>query len=142
VLVEGTGASHAEHVDLVDATVWVQADVELARERGLARDVAEGVNGDRAQATAFWDEWMAAELPFLERQQPWRRASVVVHGTPAAPLADGLVEIAAPPTRSTGPRRTPGRLAHPPQQQSRDDMVTQSEENLRTSSAAVRCIGH
>ena len=97
VLVEGTGASHAEHADLVDATVWVQADVELARERGLARDVAEGVNGDRAQATAFWDEWMAAELPFLERQQPWRRASVVVHGTPAAPLADGLVEIAAPP---------------------------------------------
>ena len=100
VLVEGTGASHAEHGELVDATVWVQADVVLARERGIARDVAEGVNGDAAQAVAFWDEWMAAEVPFLEQQQPWRRASVVVHGTPATPLEDELVEIAAPPARS------------------------------------------
>jgi hypothetical protein len=97
VIVEGTGASHAEHADLVDATVWVQADVELARERGLARDVAEGVDGDEAQAVAFWDEWMSAELPFLERQQPWRRSVVVVHGAPATPLDEGLVEIAPPP---------------------------------------------
>jgi uridine kinase len=97
VLVEGTGASHAEHGGLVDATVWVQADVVLAERRGIARDVAQGVNGDEAQATAFWHEWMRAELPFLARQQPWRRACVVVNGSPEAALDDGVVEISPPP---------------------------------------------
>ena len=98
VLVEGTGASHREHADLVDATVWVRADFAEAERRGIARDVAEGVNGDPDQATAFWHEWMTAELSFLDRQRPWRRACVVVNGTPRGHLDAGSVEIASPPT--------------------------------------------
>lgn len=98
LVVEGTGASHREHADLIDATVWVQADFARAEERGIARDVAQGVNGDWAEATAFWHDWMAAELAFFDRQRPWERACVVVNGTPTTPLAPGLVEIATPVT--------------------------------------------
>ena len=72
VVVKGTGASQREHADLVDATVWVRADFAEAERRGIARDVAGGVNGDPYQATAFWHEWMTAELSFLDRQRPWR----------------------------------------------------------------------
>jgi hypothetical protein len=97
VIVEGTGASQSEHAHLIDATVWVQADVTEAERRGIARDVAEGVNGDLQQATAFWHDWQRAELGFLAAQQPWRRACVVVNGTPAAAPADDHVVIAAPP---------------------------------------------
>nr|WP_297429334.1 hypothetical protein [uncultured Actinotalea sp.] len=97
VVVEGVGASHAEHADLVDATVWVQADHHLAEERGIARDVAHGVNGDVAEATAFWHDWMRAELAFLARQRPWERACVVVDGTPTTPPPAGSVVIAPPP---------------------------------------------
>lgn len=82
VLVEGTGASQREHAGLIDATVWVQADFDEAERRALARDIAEGVNGDPEQAAAFWQWWMTEELPFFERQRPWERACILVNGTP------------------------------------------------------------
>ena len=97
VFVEGTGASQREHAELVDATVWVQADVIEAERRGIARDVAEGVNGDPDEAAAFWHQWMGEEVPFLDRQRPWQRACVVVHGTPEGQLDTDHVEVAAPP---------------------------------------------
>ena len=75
----------------------MQADAVEAERRGIARDVASGVNGDLEQATAFWHEWMAAELPFLAAQRPWERAHLLVNGTPQlAPSADE-VEVAPRP---------------------------------------------
>jgi uridine kinase len=96
VLVEGTGASHEEHADLIDTTVWVQADVTEAERRGLARDIASGVNGDAEHATAFWHDWMREEVAFLARQQPWRRADVVVNGTSGGSPDAEQVVIATP----------------------------------------------
>lgn len=96
VLVEGTGARQRGHAALIDASVWVQADLVEAERRGLARDTASGVNGDAEQAAAFWHHWMAAELPFLAAQRPWEDADLVVNGTPTAPLADDHVEAAGP----------------------------------------------
>jgi hypothetical protein len=77
VLLEGVGAARRELTHVLEAAIWVQSDTDLARLRGIARD------GGDAQAAAFWDEWMAAELPFLADQQPWERADFVVCGTPA-----------------------------------------------------------
>ena len=102
VVIEGTGASHREHAGLVDATVWVQVDVAEAERRGIARDVASGVNGGAEEATAFWHAWMAAELRFFEGQRTWERADVVVHGTPDRALGEDEVEIAAGPWSSVG----------------------------------------
>jgi putative protein kinase ArgK-like GTPase of G3E family len=96
VIVEGIGASQLQHADLVDATVWVQADFAQAEKRGIARDVALGVNGDAQQATAFWHDWMSHELTFFEEQEPWRRASVIANGSPGSVPADDQLEIAAP----------------------------------------------
>lgn len=92
VVIEGTGASHREHADLIDCTIWVQSDFAEAERRGIERDVAQGVNGDREAATAFWHEWMAHELRFFDRQRTWERADVVVTGTP--PIDIGRDEIA------------------------------------------------
>lgn len=94
VVIEGTGASHREHAELLDATVWVQADWTEAERRGIARDIESGVNGGPEEATAFWHAWMAEELRFFERQRTWERADVVVNGTPGRALADDEVEIA------------------------------------------------
>jgi len=76
LIVEGVGAARRELVPLVDAVLWVQSDDAIARERGIARD-----GGDEA-ATSFWDEWMAAEEPFLAHHRPWERADLIVNGTP------------------------------------------------------------
>ncbi len=81
VVVEGVGAGRRELAGLIDVLVWVQSDFAEAERRGIARDVASGVNGDAEATTAFWHEWMASEIPFLERDRPWERADFVVAGT-------------------------------------------------------------
>jgi hypothetical protein len=96
VIVEGTGASQRAHRDLVDATVWVQADVVEAERRGIARDIATGVNGSPAEAVAFWHAWMAEELAFLDRERPWCRADVIVSGTGSVDPDADLIGIAPP----------------------------------------------
>lgn len=82
VLVEGTGAAQREVADLLDAVVWVQADWTESERRGIERDVAEGVNGTREEATAFWHDWQSAEVPFFAEDRPWERADLAVCGTP------------------------------------------------------------
>ncbi|WP_432524531.1 hypothetical protein [Kineococcus sp. SYSU DK006] len=99
VLLEGVGAAQRELAPFLDAVVWVQSDAALAERRGIARDVAEGVNGDLERATAFWHEWAAEELRFLRDQRPWERADLVVAGTPVTPLAAGRLAVAPGPLR-------------------------------------------
>ncbi|WP_199224385.1 uridine kinase family protein [Serinibacter arcticus] len=86
VVVEGTGAALATRGGRADATIWVQVDAPEAERRGIARDVAEGANGDLAAATAFWHEWSAAERTFVDELRPWDLADVVVAGTPVLAL--------------------------------------------------------
>jgi hypothetical protein len=93
VLVEGVGASQRDLAQFVDASVWVQSDLDEAERRGIARDVASGVNGDEEQSRAFWAEWMSQELPFLAEDRPWERATLVVAGTPSIPLQSDEVAI-------------------------------------------------
>lgn len=80
LVVEGVGSSQRAMRELIDAAIWVQSDAAVARDLGIARDTASGVNGDHHQAIAFWDEWMAAEDPFLEREAPWSQAAAIVAG--------------------------------------------------------------
>jgi hypothetical protein len=79
VIVEGAGAARYELMDVVDAVVWVQADMAEAERRGIQRD------GGDAAAVSFWHLWMAEELPFMARQRPWTRANVIAAGTPGVP---------------------------------------------------------
>lgn len=75
VVVEGVGASRRSLTTLVDVSVWVQADRDEARRRGIERD------GGTPEAVAFWDEWMAQEEPFLAVDRPWERATAILCGT-------------------------------------------------------------
>ena len=94
VLVEGVGAGRRELTSWLDAVIWVQSDFDEAERRGIARDVASGVNGDRVQTTAFWHRWMDAEVPFLQEDRPWTRAVAIVAGTPMEPLRADEVMLA------------------------------------------------
>lgn len=97
VLVEGSGAGQRGLADLLDATIWVQADVVEAERRGIARDVEHGVNGDPDQTVAFWRGWMAEEFAFFDRDRPWTRACVVVDGTPPTGGEEDRVTVAPGP---------------------------------------------
>lgn len=99
VIIEGVGVGRASLASWFDGLMWVSADREQARERGIARDMAQ--DGGTRDTASFWAEFLAEEDPFLAREKPWRHASVIVDGTPARePGPDSLVVTFPTPVRS------------------------------------------
>jgi hypothetical protein len=93
LVVEGVGAARAAVAAQADLVVWVQSDRDVARRRGIARDVEYGRTPE--EAVEFWEGWMRSEEPFLAAEQPWTRAHLVVNGTPPIDgAADGRVWVA------------------------------------------------
>lgn len=80
VIVEGVGAGQTAMREHLDQIVWVQTDADFARQRGLARDLAE--RPDPAEAERFWDEWQTSEDPFQAAQRTWAVAGFVFSGEP------------------------------------------------------------
>ncbi|MFC0675922.1 uridine kinase family protein [Brachybacterium hainanense] len=91
LVIEGVGSGDRSCADLLDLLCWVQSDAQEARTRGIARDLASGVDGDEQETIAFWDEWGAAEAAHLAADRPWERADLVICGTPPEPAPDGMV---------------------------------------------------
>jgi hypothetical protein len=97
VWIEGTGIIRAEFAPWLDASIWVQGDLDEQERRLVARD------GDSAAQRRHVAAWLAEELPFMLREQPWRRASVVVAGTTELPHDPGTEIVIA-----VSPRPGPG----------------------------------
>jgi hypothetical protein len=93
VWVEGTGIIREEFVPWIDASIWVQGDLDEQEDRLVARD------GDSAEQQRHVADWLAEELPLLLREQPWRKATVVVAGTPVLACdPDTEIVVASPAT--------------------------------------------
>jgi hypothetical protein len=93
LVVEGSGVGRRALGRHVEALVWVQSDVELARRRGIARDIAKG----EEDPAAFWEEWQAEEVPLFARERPWERAVLVLAGTAVLPHDEAVEVVVAPP---------------------------------------------
>ena len=78
VIVEGIGSTQPAMRNHLDVRIWVQTDADVARERGLLRDLAE--RPDPAEAERFWNEWQVAEDEFQAKAQSWLVADFVVSG--------------------------------------------------------------
>ena len=78
VVVEGVGATQAAMRDALDLAIWVQTDADVAKERGLIRDLVE--RPDPIEAERFWNEWQAAEDEFQAAQASWLVADYRVRG--------------------------------------------------------------
>ncbi|MGM1065449.1 hypothetical protein [Saccharothrix sp. Mg75] len=91
VRVEGTGVVREELAPWVDASIRVQGDLDEQHRRLVARD------GDSDAQRRHVAAWSAEELPFLLREQPWRRATVVVAGTTALRHDPATEVVTAPP---------------------------------------------
>ncbi|MET9634233.1 hypothetical protein ABZX92_42945 [Lentzea sp. NPDC006480] len=75
VWIEGTGIIREELAPWIDASIWVQGDLDEQERRLMARD------GDSAEQQRHVTAWLAEELPFMLREQPWRKATFIVAGT-------------------------------------------------------------
>ncbi|MFD5828291.1 uridine kinase [Lentzea sp. NPDC060358] len=89
VWVEGTGVLRDALLPWIDASIWVQGDLDEQERRLVDRD------GDSADQRAHVAAWLAEELPHLLREQPWHKATVVVDGTSALPRDPGTEVVVA-----------------------------------------------
>ncbi|HEV2368386.1 MAG TPA: hypothetical protein VGR90_00845 [Acidimicrobiales bacterium] len=92
VWVEGTGVMREELAPWLDASVWLQGDLGEQERLLVARD------GDSPEQRQHVSDWLLEELPFLLRERPWARATMLVQG-PAQIAHDADLElVVAPPT--------------------------------------------
>jgi hypothetical protein len=67
VWVEGTGIIRHEFAPWIDASIWMQGDLEEQESRLVARD------GDAPAQQQHIARWLKEELPLMLREQPWER---------------------------------------------------------------------
>jgi hypothetical protein len=92
LIVEGSGVGRRSLGQYLDELVWVQSDLDLARRRGIERDIAKGEEAPEA----FWEEWQAEEIPLFALERPWERAALVVAGTQVLPHDEAADVVVAP----------------------------------------------
>ncbi|BEL05106.1 4-amino-4-deoxychorismate synthase [Actinoplanes sichuanensis] len=101
VWVEGTGVLRDELSPWLDASIYLQGDLDDQDRLLLARD------GDSPEQRAHVAGWLREELPFLLRERPWARATVVAAGParmPYDPYTE-LVVASAPGRQADGATR-------------------------------------
>jgi hypothetical protein len=93
VWVEGTGIIREQLAPWLDASVWMQGDLDEQDRLLAARD------GDSPEQREHVANWLLEELPFMIRERPWARATLIVAG-PAQLGHDPDTElVTAPPAR-------------------------------------------
>ena len=92
IWIEGTGIIREELAAWLDASVYIQGDLDEQERRLVARD------GDSPEQIKHVASWLQEELPFMAREQPWARATMIVAG-PAHIAHDPDTEVVvSPPT--------------------------------------------
>ena len=94
IWVEGTGIIREELAPWLDASVWMQGDLD-EQERLLA--VRDGDSPEQREHVA---NWLLEELPFMLREQPWARATMIVAGPPWIAHDPDTELVVAPPAGS------------------------------------------
>ena len=75
VWIEGTGTIREEFAPWIDASIWIQGDLDEQERRLVTRD------GNSAVQQQHIAVWLAEELPLMLRERPWQKVTIVVDGT-------------------------------------------------------------
>lgn len=92
IWVEGTGVVREELAPWLDASVWIQGDLDEQERRLVVRD------GDTPEQVEHVANWLLEELPFILREQPWARATMIVAGSTQIDHDPDTELVVAPPT--------------------------------------------
>ncbi|MGA5503150.1 uridine kinase family protein [Streptomyces umbrinus] len=92
IWVEGTGIIREELAPWLDASVWMQGDLDEQERLLSVRD------GDSPEQREHVANWLREELPFMLREQPWARATLIVAGPPRIAHDPDTELVVAPPT--------------------------------------------
>lgn len=89
LVIEGVGASREELQPYLDYAIWIRTNPETIEEREAGR----ARNGE--STTAFQEEWMQEEIPFIQQDQPWARANFIVTAHPQPGSYEILADAAS-----------------------------------------------
>ncbi|WP_404197517.1 uridine kinase family protein [Streptomyces tauricus] len=89
---EGTGIIREELAPWLDASVWIQGDLDEQERVSAVRD------GDSPEQLEHVANWLLEELPFMLREQPWARATMIVAGPTRIGHAPDTEVVITPPT--------------------------------------------
>ncbi|MFE9916986.1 uridine kinase [Micromonospora sp. NPDC005553] len=93
VWVEGTGIIREEIAPWLDASIYLQGDLDEQERLLVDRD------GDSSEQREHVASWLREELPFMLREQPWLRATLIVAGPPPVDHdPDTELVVARPPS--------------------------------------------
>jgi len=81
LIIEGMGVSRKTLRAIATFSIWVDAEPEIARNRVIQRDIANGENGGTLESvTQFADWWDSVVVPFLLEEESWKHVDVIVSG--------------------------------------------------------------
>lgn len=82
LVVEGMSVIRDTLRPLAGFLIWVETDGQIAHQRVIARDLANGENGGTVQSvTDMTNGWNALVIPFMRKQAAWKHADLIVDGT-------------------------------------------------------------
>jgi len=82
LIVEGCGACRKTLRKVATYSIWMDTDPELARERVIQRDLANGENGGTLESVAEASDWFDSIIdPFIAEEEIWKYTNMIVSGT-------------------------------------------------------------
>jgi uridine kinase len=80
VVVDGVFLQRPELVDLWDATVWLEVDLDVAAQRALERDLVR-IDSLDAEHERYRLRYLPAQRRYIDEQRPSERATFVLRNT-------------------------------------------------------------
>jgi len=92
LVIEGMGASRKTMRAIATYSIWVDTEPEIARNRVIQRDLADGANGGNLESvTQFTDWWDSLVMPFLLEEKPWQYVNIIVSGSQSDLASNNLM---------------------------------------------------
>jgi uridine kinase len=91
LVIEGMGASRKTLRAIATYSIWVDTEPDVARNRVIQRDLADGLNGGTLESvTQFTDWWDSLVIPFLLEEKPWKYVDIIVSGSQSDLVSNNL----------------------------------------------------
>ncbi|MCL2197810.1 MAG: hypothetical protein FWB80_02700 [Defluviitaleaceae bacterium] len=96
LIIEGSGACRKTLRKSATYSIWVDTKSEVARDRVIRRDLANGENGGTLESvTEFTDWWDSIADPFLLEESAWKYVNIIISGE-QSDLASNTVSTSLP----------------------------------------------
>ena len=82
LVIEGIGVCRKTLREVGTYSIWLDIELEFARNRLVRRDIASGADGGTLESITKFADWLDSLLiPFLIEEKPWKYVNLIVSGS-------------------------------------------------------------